>query len=111
MSTNTCRECVKFSAIKILLTLLLTESGFCNFEVTDSNRGEYDWPETVAGRAVSLPCTFSGLNGPEAVATRVCNESMRQWEIPILNECFTEVTSDIQRIGEVNLSQFLNIGS
>lgn len=95
----------------MLLTLLLTESGFCNFEETDSNRGEYNWPETVAGKAVSLPCTFSGLNGPEAVATRVCNGSMQQWEMPILNECFTEVTSDIQRIGEVNLSQFLNIGS
>ena len=93
----------------ILLTVLHTENGFCNFEVTDSNRGEYSWPETVAGRVVSLPCTFGGSNGPEAVATRVCNEPMRQWEVPILNECFTEVTGGIQRIGEVNFTQLLNI--
>ena len=93
----------------VLLTVLHAENGFCNFEVTDSNRGEYSWSETVAGRGVSLPCTFGGSNGPEAVALRVCNEAMRQWEVPILNECFTEVTGDIQRIGEVNFTQFLNI--
>jgi len=83
---------------------LHADSGFCNFEERlDSNRGEYVWPETEAGipRNVTLPCTFGGFIALESNAVRFCNESLQEWEEPNLDTCFTEVTADIQNIGEV----------
>ena len=87
----------------LILIQLYTEVGFCNFEVTpDSSRGEYNWPETVAGRAVSLPCSYGGYNGLGSTAVRFCNASLREWEMPNLETCFSKITGDIQRIGKVS---------
>ena len=92
------------SIVNLNLNLTVyAEVGFCNFEVTlDSSRGEYIWPETVAGRAVSLPCSYSGYTGLGSTAVRFCNASLREWEIPNLDTCYSEITGDIQRIGEVS---------
>ena len=91
----------------LFLIQLHTEVGFCNFEVIlDSNRGEYNWPETVAGTAVSVHCPYGGYNGLESTAVRFCNASLREWEMPDLEMCFSEITGDIQRIAEVRTSYF-----
>ena len=78
--------------------------GFCNFNMTSNNRGEYNWTETTGGNSIMLPCTFGG-ESLEPTATRFCNGSRQDWEAPILTMCFTEITSNIQEIGMVS---FLN---
>ena len=79
-------------------------NGFCNFNMTSNNRGEYNWTETPGGFSVMLPCTFGG-ESMEQNATRFCSGAQQDWEAPVLTMCFTEVTSNIQGIGMVS---FLN---
>ena len=86
---------------RLLTVSLHAVGGFCNFEERlESNRGEYAWPETEAG-TLTLPCTFGGFLASESTAVRFCNDSLQDWEDPNLGTCFTEVTGDIQNIGEV----------
>ena len=92
----------------LIFIVMLAESGFCDFEQRmTSNRGEYNWPETIANTSRTLPCSFGGFNGTESTAVRLCNESLQEWLQPNLQICFTEVTSDIQRLREVSFSHFL----
>ena len=77
-------------------------NGFCNFNMTSNNRGEYNWTETSAGNSTMLPCTFGG-ESMEPTATRFCSGSQQDWEAPVLTMCFTEITSNIQGIGMVSL--------
>ena len=93
------------------LTIVIPVYAGCFFNVTSNNRGVYNWLATVAGNSVVLNCVFGGFNGTESTAMRLCNESLQDWEDPNLDVCFTEVTSIIQRIGEVaklfnNLCEF-----
>ena len=77
-------------------------NGFCNFNMTSNNRGEYNWTETSGGNSIMMPCTFGG-ESMGATAMRFCNGSQQDWEAPVLTMCFTEITSNIQEIGMVSL--------
>ena len=89
-----------------LRIIMFAGSGFCNFDITnDNDLGEYSWNETPIGDfAPPISCTFGGFNGMESTATRLCSESLQDWEGPNLDMCFTEVTSNIQLIGEVSFT-------
>ena len=86
--------------LRIIISLHAV-NGFCNFNMTSNNRGQYNWTETFAGNSIVLPCTFGG-ESMEPTATRFCSGSQQDWEAPVLTMCFTEVTSNIQRIGMVS---------
>ena len=88
--------------------MVFAGSGFCDFEERmKSNRGEYNWLETIANTSRTLPCSFGGFNGMESTAVRLCNEFLQEWLQPNLQICFTEVTSNIQGLREVSFSHFL----
>ena len=57
------------------------------------------WLETAeTNTIVSLECMFDG----PGVAVRFCNQTLRQWEDPNLDECYTEVTQGFQEIRSVS---------
>ena len=91
------------SQLRIIISLH-AENGFCNFNMTSNNRGEYNWTETFGDNSTVLPCTF-GSESMEPTAMRFCNGTQQDWEAPVLTMCFTEVTRNIQGIGRVS---FLN---
>ena len=65
------------------------------------------WLETAAeiNANVSLECMFDG----PGVAIRFCNQTLRQWEDPDLDECYTEVTQGFQEIGSVSHYRYIVI--
>ena len=87
-----------------LTQLTSVANGFCDFSVTeDPTRGTYVWLETAETNTnISLECVFGG----PGVAVRFCNQSLREWESPNLDDCNTEVTQGFQEIAEVNQQRY-----
>ena len=73
---------------------LSIESGFCNSEKSNDERGTYLWVESVVGRSVVLPCVYGPTN---EVVTRTC-ASRLIWDIPIVSGCATVVTGDFVNV-------------
>ena len=85
---------------QLLTSLTSVANGFCDFNVTeDPTRGTYVWLETAeTNTSISLECVFDG----PGVAVRFCNQSLREWESPNLDDCNTEVTQGFLEIADVS---------
>ena len=62
------------------------------------------WLETAETNTnISLECVFDG----PGVAVRFCNQTLREWENPNLDDCNTELTQEFQKLGEVSYQRLL----
>lgn len=68
--------------------------GFCNFESTDSPEGSIQWPESINGTIVNIPCPFGPTN---AQASRTCVSHLN-WSSPNVSECATNATIGFQAL-------------
>ena len=71
------------------VTVLSLSTPTCSGDVSNSNRGRYGWPRTMAGLKIQLPCQAN----PHLSAWRLCTSS-GVWEEPDVSSCsyLNEVT-------------------
>ena len=80
---------------------LAVEYGFCDYEVTITNRGNYTWVETEGNSDVSLDCQLGPAEGVEepALAIRTC-DPFGEWQDSVLDQCITIISSRLRQLEE-----------
>ena len=87
----------------ILLNSTESAVGFCDAEVDiDTPHGVYNWSETEVGKNVTNVCVFNTTE-QYGLARRRCARA-RQWDDYYGDQCITETTYRIQRLGEVRVT-------
>jgi len=78
------------SELSVEIIVLSRKTIYCPPEVTNSNRGRYVWPSTIAGTEQMIPCIAGGapdLDGSiVASAQRICDEA-GNWKDADASQC------------------------
>jgi len=78
------------SELSVEIVVLSRKTVYCPMEVTNSNRGQYIWPSTIAGMEQTIPCIASSAPGFDAsdvgVARRTCDVS-GHWTNADVSQC------------------------
>nr|CAD7401289.1 unnamed protein product [Timema cristinae] len=86
----------------ILIMVLSQEMSHCPQTVTETNKGVYWWPRTVAGYTLQFPCQAESVSG---LAHHTC-DSEGKWERLDVSECpyISPTTSLLDHLVKMNLS-------
>jgi len=78
------------SELSIEIVVLSRKTIYCPIEVTNSNRGRYVWPQTIAGMEQTIPCIAGSapeFDGSDvAVAQRLCDVD-GNWKDADVSQC------------------------
>lgn len=84
------------------VVVLAEDTGYCAPVATDTSRGKYSWPRTLAGVVQMLPCVVSSLNHLKASARYMCDVSAVWTELDV-SKCsyVSQMTRDLENISRV----------
>lgn len=78
------------SELSIEIVILSWKTVYCPPEVTNSNRGQYVWPSTIAGVKQIIPCSAGAAPDVDrsmvAAAQRIC-DSAGNWQDADVSQC------------------------
>jgi len=78
------------SELSVEIVVLSRKTVHCQPEVTDSNRGHYVWPSTIAGMEQVIPCIAGAAPGFDAsavaAARRICDDT-GNWKDADVSHC------------------------
>ena len=93
------------------VTVLSLSTPTCPSQVTQSNKGRYAWPRTMAGLRIHLPCqasssTNSGGGQASQQASRSCDAGGSWSDPPDVASCpyLSEVTKVLEQFARTNLT-------
>ena len=78
------------SQLSVDIVVLSRKTVYCPPEVTDSNRGQYVWPSTIAGMEQTTPCIAGGapdLDKSVVVAARRKCDAAGNWNDVDVSQC------------------------
>jgi len=78
------------SELSVEIVVLSRKTVYCPMEVTNSDRGQYVWPSTIAGMEQMIPCIASGapdFDGSDVAAARRTCDVSGHWREADVSQC------------------------
>jgi len=109
----TCRVATMLgtSELSIELVVLSRKTVYCPPEVTNSNRGQYIWPSTIAGMQQMIPCIAGSAPDLDrsvvASAWRICDDA-GNWKDADVSQCryISKITQTLEDCLLVRMEKF-----